>query len=230
MAFQNKTNFFGFGAPFVLTDSNENKSASTSEGHNEKGDIAAVEVWGETMAPDCTYVLSADAQLSGIECGAPIAGTGDYASKKFTVGNLEITTTAGGAPSVHVTGAEIPLSTDHSDCVYEFPAATIQQCFHAQILWSAFSLSGDGCYLQQANYTAGGNVATATKDGNVVAYDVTDGKLACNITVLQTGATKPSLTAGDGWKITAPMTASEPDADYPSWTATLEKPLLHKSN
>lgn len=230
MAFQQKHDFFGIaGNGIVLTECNENKTASTAEGHNEAGDIVAFEVFGETMSPDCTYVLSADAQLSGIQCGKVVNGTGDYAGMKFTVGGITINTSAGQPPSIQANGEQVLSSTSHSDCWYNFPSATLKQCHHAQILWSAFTLGGDGCYLQQANYTAGGTISKATKNGEPVSYDVVDGKLEVQVTILQTGNTKPSLTAGSDWTITSPLNCSSPDADYPSWSATLSRYLTHAS-
>lgn len=96
MSFKSKTDFFGLaGGGLVITESNENKTASVAQGKNSKGDIVAVEVFGETMSPQCTYVLSADTNLTAIQCGAPIAGTGDYAGKKFSLANIQINTTAG---------------------------------------------------------------------------------------------------------------------------------------
>lgn len=94
MSFRTKHDFFGLTstAGVVITESNENKTASTAEGHNEKGDIVAFEVFGETMSPQCSYVLSADASLASMKCGTVIAGTGDYAGKKFTLGNVTFNT------------------------------------------------------------------------------------------------------------------------------------------
>jgi len=190
MSFKAKTDFFGIaGGGLVITESNENKTASTVEGHNEKGDVVAYEVFGETMSPECTYVLSANASLSSMKCGEPISGTGDYNGKKFTLGSLTINTSAGSPPSVQASGNEIPANTTQSDCTYTLPAATLKMCHHAQILWDAFTLSGSGCYLQQANYTAGGTISRATKNGDTIAFDVVDGQLQVNITILQTGNT-----------------------------------------
>lgn len=93
MAFKDKTDFFGLATGgLVITESNEGHSASTAEGHNEKGDVVAFEVFGETMSPTCSYVLSADASISSMQCGTPINGTGDYAGKKFTLGSVTINT------------------------------------------------------------------------------------------------------------------------------------------
>lgn len=132
MAFQNKVDFFGIaGDGIVLTETNENKTASTAEGHNEAGDIVAFEVFGETMSPDCTYVLSADSQLSTIQCGKAVSGTGDYSGKKFTVGSITINTSAGQPPTIQASGEQVLSSSGHTDCYYEFPAATLKQCHHA---------------------------------------------------------------------------------------------------
>lgn len=227
MSFKTKTDFFGLATGgLVITESNENVAASTAEAHNEKGDVVAYEVFGETMSPECTYVLSADASLASMKCGTPITGVSGYSDKKFTLGSITINTSAGSPPSIQASGEEIP-NDSHSDCSYTFPASTLKMCHHAQILWNAFTLAGTGCYLQQANYTAGGTISRATKNGETVAYDVTDGQLTVNITVLQTGDTQPTVTAGSDWVITAPMTCSNPDADYPTWTCTLSRYLEH---
>ena len=60
-----------------------------------------------------------------------------------------------------------------------------------------------------------------------MSFDVVDGKLEVQITIQQTSSTAPTLTAGTDWTITAPLTCSSPDADYPSWTATLSRYLEH---
>lgn len=132
MAFQEKHDFFGLqGNGLVLVETNENKTASTAQGHNEAGDIVAYEMFGETMSPTCSYVLSADASLSAMKCGEPISGTGDYAGKKFALGGVTINTQAGSPPTVEASGEQIPASSTHSDCTYTFPASTLKMCHHA---------------------------------------------------------------------------------------------------
>lgn len=70
-------------------------------------------------------------------------------------------------------------------------------------------------------------MSRATKNGETISFDVTDGKLEVQITILQTGNTKPTVTAGTDWTKTAPETCSNPDADYPTWTCTLSRYLEH---
>lgn len=133
MSFRTKHDFFDLTstAGVVITESNENKSCSVAEGHNEKGDIVSYFAYGETMSPQCTYVLSADASLASMKCGTVIAGTGDYAGKKFALGNVTINTSAGSPPTIQASGEEIPSTATTSDCTYTFPASTLKVCHHS---------------------------------------------------------------------------------------------------
>lgn len=229
MSFQAHTDYYGLStasnSAFVITDSAENKTAQTANGRDEKGDIVAYEVFGEQMAPTCSYVLKADASLSSLVIGAPIT----VGSDKITITNVSISTSAGSPPKIDVSGEQIPADTTHSDCKYTIPTATLIMCHHAQTLWSAFTLSGSGCYLTDANYTASGTLTKATKDGDTVAFDLSDGQLTATVTIQQTSTTEPTLSAGTGWVITSPLTASRADSSLKTWTATLSKYLTHDS-
>ena len=232
MSFQAKTDYFGLstgsGSTFVITDSSENKSAQVATGQDEKGDVVAYEVFGEEMSPACSYVISADSTLGTIKIGEAITVTG-INDKKFTITSVAISTAAGSPPKIDVGGSQIPNTVTHTDCTYTIPAATLGVCHHAQILWSAFTLGGTGCYLTQANYTASGDLTRATKDGNTISFDIANGQLVANITIQQTGNTEPTVTAGTGWVITSPLTKTDSDASLPSWTCTISKYLTHDS-
>ena len=173
---------------------------------------------GETSAPSCTYVVKADATLTGQKLGSASGG--------YVVSSISISTGAGTPPSITVTGEAVP-SSSHTDCYYDTPACTVEVCHHAQTLFSAFTLSGDGCYLTSANYTISGSLTKATKDGETIAYDIADGKIEAQVEIVQTGATEPSFAAGTDFTITSPLTKTEGDAAYPTWTATVTKNLTH---
>lgn len=232
MSFQAKTDYFGLstgsGSTFVITDSSENKSAQVATGQDEKGDVVAYEVYGEEMAPACSYVINANSTLGTIKIGEAITVTG-ISDKKFTITNVSISTAAGSPPKIDVSGSQIPNTVTHTDCTYTIPAATLEVCHHAQILWSAFTLGGTGCYLTQANYTASGDLTKATKDGTTISFDIANGQLVADITIQQTGNTVPTVTAGSGWVITAPLTQTNADASLPTWTCTVSKYLTHDS-
>ena len=238
MAYQTPTDFFGLTSTankLVVQSSSENKQAALGTGHNEKGDIVAWEVFGERLSPTCTYILGADYNLANVKCGEAKQCTAtDYSTLYFVFGGITINTQAGSPPTIQVSGEEVPTSAgSHSDCTYTLTGATVKLCHHAQVLWDAPLEAADlgtGNYLQSANYTAGGTLSLATKDGEIVSYDITDGQRQVQATILQTGETKPTITDGNGkttWKITSPLTCDNPDADYPTWTVTLSKYLEH---
>lgn len=221
MALAAKTDYFGLATEsggLVLTSSTENKSATVIQAHDEKGDVVAKEIVGETSAPSCTYVVKSDATLKGQKLG--------YASGGFVVSSISISTGAGTPPGITVTGEAVP-SSSHTDCYYDTPDCTVAACHHAQTLFSAFTLRGDGCYLTSANYTISGSLTKATKDGETVAYDIADGKIEAQVEIVQTGTVAPSFASGADFTITSPLTKTEGDAAYPTWTATVTKNLTH---
>lgn len=221
MALQEKTDYFGLATDssgLVITSSTENKSATVIQAQDAKGDVVAEEIVGETSAPSCTYVVKSDATITGQKLGSASGG--------YVVASISITTGAGTPPGITVTGEAVPASS-HTDCYYETPACTVEVCHHAQILFSAFSLTGDGCYLTSANYTISGSLTKATKDGEIVAYDIIDGKVEAVVEIVQTGAGAPTFAAGTDFTITSPLTKTEADSAYPTWTATVTKNLVH---
>ena len=242
MSFQAKTDYFEIstasGSKFVITDSSENKSAQVSTGQNEKGDVVGWEVYAEQMAPSCSYVLKGDATLNSFKIGEAITVTG-ISNKKFTISNVSISTAAGVAPKIDVSGSEIPNDTTHTDCTYTVPAATLKECHHAQNIWNSFTINGastgaNGCYLTQADYTISGDLTTATKDGVIVSFDIANGQITINITIQQTGDTEPTLAIPQAyqneWAITSPLTKTNADASLPSWTATITRYLVHDTS
>lgn len=232
MAFQPKIDYFGLtsASQVKITDSNENKSAQVATGVDEKGDVQAVTPYGSQMAPSCSYVIASAYTFPSVKIGdasITVAGQDD----KFTITNINITTGAGQPPSIEVTGQGVPsAAATHNDCTYTVPSVNLEACHHAQTLFSAFTYSGDGCYLTNANYTVGGDLTTATKDGEIVSFDIANGRIEANVTFVQTGSTPVTASAGTGFYETSPLTKNDPDAAYPTWTATYTKYLVHDSS
>ncbi len=221
MALQQKTDYFGLATDssgLVLTSSTENKSATVIQAQDAKGDVVAEEIVGETSAPSCTYVVKSDATITGQKLG--------FASGGYVVSSINITTGAGTPPGISITGEAVPAS-GHTDCYYETPACKVEVCHHAQILFSAFTLTGDGCFLTSANYTISGSLTKATKDGEIIAYDIANGKIEAQVEIVQTGVTAPTFAAGTDFTLTSPLTKTEADAAYPTWAATVTKNLVH---
>lgn len=233
MAFQPKIDYFGLtsASQVKITDSNENKSAQVATGVDEKGDVRATTMYGIQMAPSCSYVIASAYTFPSVKIGdasISVAGTTD----KFTITNINITTTAGQPPTIEVTGQGIPsAAASHNDCTYTVPSVALEACHHAQRLFDAFTSSyGEGNYLTAANYTVAGDLTTATKDGEIVSFDIANGRIEANVTIVQTGSTAVTCSAGSGFLETSPLTKNDPDGAYPTWTATFTKYLVHDSS
>ena len=65
-------------------------------------------------------------------------------------------------------------------------------------------------------------------NGKCVAHDISGGRITVSVTIVQVDELEsdPVVTPGDGWTMSSPLTPSNPDADYPTWTCELSKPLL----
>lgn len=166
--------------------------------------------------------------MSGLTLGQPITG----AAGTFAYGSINITTAAGQPPSIEVTGEQVPSDTSHTDCYYDVPTATLEVCHHAQDVFNVLPSLASGCYLTAANYTIGGDLTKATKDGVVKAFDIANGQVTMEITIQQTGSTKPSLTTAglldsSNWTVTGPLTCVNADSQLPTWNATISRVLTH---
>lgn len=226
MAFLAKTDYFGLaGTALECTASNDGASASVAEAKGADGSVVAHEVYGEALAPSCDYLLKADwtSAAGAVKLGSVKATDG----KSVALSTVSINTSAGSAPTVAASGEQVEDGATDG-CLYEVPEFSLPKTHHAHILFSAFTLSGEGCHLTAANYTASAGVTKATKDGAVLAHDVGEGKIEAVVTIVQTGAAAPSLAAGEGWSITSPLAMTNPDADYPTYSATLTRYLSVK--
>lgn len=219
MSFKAKTDPYSIadGTSLVVTNYTGGETASNVEAVGADGSVVAHEVFGETSAPSCDIALKTDITKTA---GAWKLGAVTGTTKKYALGQIVINTSAGAAPTISVSGQEVEANATTS-CAYSIPAFALSKKHHAQILFSAFELSGTGCHLTVANYTATGDINKVTKDGVCIAFDIVQGKIEAQVTIKQCGSTAPTLTAGTGWSITTPLAESNPDADYPTFTATL---------
>ena len=177
-------------------------------------------VHSEYAAPSCSYELKTDIEKTVTLGGLTTIGSGASA-KKYMLTSVELATSAGQAPTMSASGVEVGSDTEEGcTCDVEFVAAFLH---HAQTLFSAFELSNGK--LQSANYTASCEPTHAEADGVRLNSDAHGFKIEASVTIGAAGSTVPTLAAGTGWAITSPLTCSNPNADYPSYTATLTKYL-----
>lgn len=228
MAFIAKPDYFGLSTANATKDSlslkssSLNKSASVAEATDEKGDVVAEELFGEQAAPSVSYELKDDLDLDDIILGA----VNTFDSKKFVLSSISFSTSPGSVPEIQCAGEQVEdgATTENSTTI-ELPELTLHKWHDAQILGDAFSISGNGCYLNRCNYSIKCDVTKATVNGVIVAHDVQNGRIEVQATIVQSGSTAPTVTAASGWTITSPLTTDNPDEDYPTWTVTLTKYL-----
>ena len=220
MAFSTPVDYVGLAdTALTLISSTENKTAQTKEAVNDRGDIVAREVFGEQKTPSSDYKLAANLSKTITLGDLTTVGT-----DKVILKSISIKTSAGKAPELSANGITIQAAGTVSSTV-DLGTVVCSVRHKAQIIDSAFTLSGTGADLNECTYTADCDVTTATKEGDVISHDVSGAKATVSATIVQSGSAVPVITAGTNWDITAPLTVSNPDSDYPSWTVTLVKSL-----
>lgn len=228
MSFKQKSEPYGIadGTALVIISTTGGETATNTEAIGEDGSIVANTVTGFVSAPTAELALKAALEKSAgyWKIGAVTTAS----SKKFALGSIRISTSAGGAPTISIGGNEVQ-ATATTGCYYPVPAFKLTTKHHAQILFSAFRLAGAGCHLITAEYTISGTINIVTKDNEPIAFDVVQGKIEVSVSVKQTGQVAPELTAGDNFQVVSPLAETNPDAEYPTYSATLVR-YLEKSN
>ena len=230
-AFISKQDFFGIAdgvadASLKILSSDDGRTAEVAEATGEDGSIVANNVYGEKLAPSCEYAMDGNivADDGEIKLGAVTEITEGTVTRYICLGSFEIGTSAGSAPTFSASGEEVSAN---GSCTYSIPAFTLSKKHHAQILFGAFTYNktatnqATGVHLKSANYSCSCSITKGEKEGVCLTYDVVEGKIECTVEFVQTGSTKPVITNGTGWEITSPLACSNPDADWPSWSATL---------
>ena len=223
MSFQAKTDYFGLaGNGLVCTSDADNATQSVVEATDEAGTVIAHEVFGETESPTNNYVVKST--VSNTTTPITLGSVHEVEGKSYVLTNFAINTSAGGIPSVTASGEEVELSASEN-CTYPLGEYSISPRHHALTLFDAFALSGSGCYVNSANYSASATCTKATKNGSCLAHDVTNGRIECQLNITSTNGTEPTLSCGTGWYVSGALTRTNDDSSYPVFAATLTKYL-----
>ena len=230
MALKTKQDYYGLAtAGWEVSDTAENKSVGyTAEAQGPDGFLVAVDVGGEIAAPSVDYIATADATLSGVVLGSVTAITG---LGSVALGSVSITTAAGQAPTMTATGSSIEANGT-AGCTCTLGSITIDHLFHAQT-FGLFTVTGG--QLTQSTLTATGEIATAMIDGVIKSSDLVGGSIEVTGTIIgvsDAGAiSTPTITLSTpsgnvlAGVITQPLTESNPNGDFPTYTFTCRWPL-----
>lgn len=220
--FISKTDWFGLSdTSLVCISDSDGKSSQTAEAQGQDGSVVAYNVYGETVSPSNEYRIKGD--ISKADGDIKLGAINVVDTLNICLNNISINTSAGSAPTFSASGEQVEVNSANN-CEYSIPAFSLSKKHHAQILFNAFTFTGD-VHLQSAKYSITAEISKAEKDGDCLAHDVVNGKITVDITFIQTGPTEPVITAGTGWAITSALACENPDSDWPTWSATLTKYL-----
>jgi hypothetical protein len=217
MAFLEKEDYAGLqGEALDVKSVTVGTAAGLNETPNGKGEIVDSHTFGETDSPSLTYVIKADWDLSQIKIGQ----VAEVDGKKFALASISVNTSVG-EPQISASAVQVEDTATVGGGEWTLPQWTVTPLHEVQNLGEAFTIVGDGNYEQSANYTFGATVSPHTKDGLPVAHGSSLGKVTCVLTIAQIGEAKPTVTPGEGWKITSPLSLTNNDSSEPEWTITL---------
>lgn len=229
MALLTKVDYYNLGGSgWEVSDTSENRAVGyTAEAQGPDGFIVAVDAGGENVAPQVNYVATADATLSGVVLGS----VQTILTKKVALGGITITTQAGEAPTMTATGSQIEDNgTAHCTCT--LGSISVSGLFHAQN-FGLFSIANG--QLTSSTLAIEGNINTAMVDGVIKSSDLVGGRITISgevVGVSDAGAiSTPTLTVGTPsgnvgtGTITQPLSQTNPNGDFPTYSFTVEFPL-----
>lgn len=198
------------------TDSSEGKSTQMATAPNAFGDIVASHPFGALSAPTQNFAVIADFDPEA----KLILGT---VANSAVLTSWDIKTGAAVAPTLDAGFDSVPIGAT-TGRTYKTPAAELKPCCSAQILFGAFTLTGELCNVTSAGYAGSVNL-TRSPDAEHKAWCVSGGKIICTLEVNQAGETAPTITPGANWIEDVPFQRVESDKDYTKWSATLRLEL-----
>lgn len=228
--FIEKEDYFGLadGTMLVCSSSDDGKSNEVAEATGQDGSVVAHNVYGEKIAPSNEYVMKAVTfqKAAGDIALGQIFTLAD-GKTSICLNSLTIGTSAGSAPTFSASGEQVE---DNSTgvCQYSLPEFSVTKKHHAQVLFGAFNDGGygEGVHLKSASYTISGSITKGEKEGKCLTHDIIEGKIECSVDFISVAGNEPTLTAGEGWEVTSVLACSNPDSDWPSYSATLTKYLV----
>ena len=231
MSWDNKTDYCGLAVANTLLckGANNNNNGQYLQKPGSSGAIAATKPYGPEASPSCEYIILKDYTFAAgdIKLGAvTTVGTGANA-KRYALEQFQYENGADAEPTFTAQSKEIEASSDGTQRTFDVPSFSISPDEAAAMIMSAGTIGGTGCELTKCTLTASCSVKPHKKNGVTLASDVTMGQLTVAVEILQRGDTEPTLTAGTGWDISAPLSCNDPDSDFPVWSATLAKPLSY---
>lgn len=229
MALLSKIDYFGLsGSGFEPQDTSENKQAGyIAEAQGPNGFLVAQDVGADIVAPSVTYVATQDVSIEDVKLGTVKTILG----KKVALGGLTINTGAGQPVTCTATGQQVD-DAGREGCTCTLSGVELEYRFHAQD-FGLFTVSGG--QLNQSTLNITPTIADARIDGVIKAWDLVGGSLRVSGTIIGVdddgNISTPSITindpsgnVGEG-VITQPLTQTNPNGQYPTYSFEITYPL-----
>lgn len=227
MSWDSKTDYCGLASEgkIKVKSSTENRSGQYLEKLGQNGEIVATKAFGETASPSNDYVLVSDVSFSGLNA-ISLGKIVTVGTEKFCLQSISVKTSAGGEPTLSANAVQVESgATDAGAVTFDVPTFTVSKDEVAQLLFSAFTVGGETNELVECGAEISCSVGTHTVNGVVVASSASAGKIVVTATIGQYGTDAPTVTVSSGWEVSSPLTCSDPDSDFQTWTVSLSKPL-----
>ena len=227
MSWNSKTDYCGLAVEgkIILKSATQNRTGQYLEKPGSKSAICATKPFGAASAPSCDYAIKGSKSFAAgdIKLGAVTTVDGT----RYALASVRYECGADTEPTYTGTAQEIEATSDGTQRTFDVPAFSISPDEAAEIIMSAAPLTGTGCELTRCTMEASAYIKLHTVNGVIVSSDVTAGHVVVSLEILQSGDTEPTVTAGSGWDISSPLTCTDPDADFPTWSCELTKPLAY---
>lgn len=187
------------------------------------GDVADVTTYGLQGQPSNDYELKADLDLDVVLGTLTTIGTGETAFK-VALKQVTIKTAGGAAVTVSANGERLPSAMAQDARTIDAGTIVLTKLYKAQIIADSVTIS-TGNRLLSNDIDINCEMGVTRVEGVAITYDVYNGRIVQALSIVQIGATAPTVTAGTDWTLTKKLTRTNPDAKRPTWTCELTKYL-----
>lgn len=237
MAFATKKDYCGLVAKFnsgtsvvlEIRDANENKSVQTYRAVDNSGAVIAEETFGSDSAPANSYALKAtlDADDGDLQVGSAVITTVD--GVKYALQSVTINTSAASPVQISAVAQQVESGASAANAVaFDVPAFTVTTRHVAQDIFSAISTQTN-LSVTSLQAVISCNVTKDTITGEIISSDANTGTITITGTALQrstaNNAAAPAIAFADGWSVTSPLSCTNPETTYPTYSFTISKPL-----
>lgn len=211
MAFAPKIDFSGLvektksGTNTILAirDHNLNGSEEKYQPTGQDGSFIGTEIYGEDRAPSNSFGLKAKltAAAGTIKLNSVTSinhgTTQEPDVHNYALASVKVETGGGSPVKISTTSKEIEARTtdDTNQCLYWLPAFVLDTKQHAQLLFGAFTLAGEGCELTKCDFEAKCNVNPDKVEGVKISSDCNSGVITMTGTILSRSGVVPTITA-----------------------------------